>query len=101
MLGITMFISNIPETFGATDDTSGKTNLSGKVTDKETGDPIPGVAVYINDLKTGAVSSNDGTYKIDNLPQTTVFVQVTCIGYNLVAEQINLKTTSTKNLIGY
>ena len=50
--------------------TPGKTSLSGKITDKESGQPIPGVTIYIPDLKTGAVTGMDGTYKIDNLPQT-------------------------------
>ena len=34
----------------------GKVTLSGKITDKATGEAVPGVYVYIPDLKTGAVT---------------------------------------------
>ena len=97
MFGIIVFISNISDTFGATDDTAVKTSLSGRVTDKKTGEPIPGVAIYIPDLQTGASSDDKGNYKIENLPRTKVLVQVTSIGYNLIAQHIDLATTTTKD----
>jgi len=75
----------------------GKTSLSGKVTDKVTGETIPGVTIYIPDLKTGAVTAIDGTYKIDNLPQTKVLVQITYLGYKTIIETIDLKVTTTKD----
>lgn len=78
---------------------SGKTSLSGKVTDKETGTTIPGVTIYIPDLKTGAVTSIDGTYKIDNLPQTKILVQVNFLGYKTIIETIDLSQTTTKNFV--
>lgn len=79
--------------------TPGKTSLSGKITDKETGQPVPGVTIYIPDLKTGAVSGMDGTYKIDNLPQTKLFLQVSFIGYKSITETVDLSTTTTKDFV--
>jgi iron complex outermembrane recepter protein len=73
----------------------GKTSLSGRITDKHTGDPMPGVSVYIPDLKTGTISDVDGYYKIDNLPQSSVLIQVTFIGYKLIAKSLDLTTTTT------
>ena len=75
----------------------GKTSLSGKVTDKLTGEAIPGVTLYFPDLKTGAVSTVDGTYTIDNLPQTKMLIQVSFIGYKTIIETIDLSTVTTRN----
>ena len=55
---------------------SGQATLSGKVTDKQTGESLPGVNIYLPDLKTGAVSGPDGTYTIQFLPLTKVLVQI-------------------------
>lgn len=74
-----------------------KITLSGKVTDKATGEPLPGVTIYITDLKTGATSGPDGRYKIENLPRARVSVQVSFVGYKLIVETVDLNTASTKD----
>lgn len=75
----------------------GKTALSGKITDKATGEVLPGATLYIPDLKTGTISSVDGTYKIENLPQTKILLQVSYTGYKMIIETIDLATISTKD----
>lgn len=72
-------------------------SLSGKITDKATGEALPGVTLYIPDLKTGTVSSADGTYKIDHLPQAKILLQISFIGYKTIVEMIDLATTATKD----
>jgi iron complex outermembrane recepter protein len=72
-------------------------SLTGKISDKNTGEVLAGVTVYIPDLKTGAVSGNDGSYKIEHLPQTKVLVQVNLIGYKTKIETIDLTITSVRN----
>ncbi len=74
-----------------------KTSLSGKITDKQTGEPLPGVTLYIPDLKTGAVTKVDGTYKIENLPQKKVLLQISFVGYKTIIETIDLSVTTTKD----
>jgi iron complex outermembrane receptor protein len=74
-----------------------KTSLTGKVTDKQTGATIPGVGIYLPDLKTGAVTNIDGIYFIDNLPQKKVLVQVSFLGYKSIIETIDLSTVTTKD----
>ena len=76
---------------------NGKTFLSGKVTDKETGLTIPGAAVYIPDLKTGAITNHEGIYMIENLPQKKLLVQVSFTGYKLIIETIDLTNTTIKD----
>ncbi|MCX6257072.1 MAG: TonB-dependent receptor [Bacteroidia bacterium] len=98
MFGIIVFISNESNAYNNfTNYTLGKSTLSGKISDKKTGESLPGVSIYFPDLKTGATSDADGKYKIDNLPQTKVLVQVSYIGYKLIAENIDLSTTKTKD----
>ena len=73
----------------------GKATLSGIITDHITGETLPGVNIYIPDLKTGTISNFDGTYKIENLPSSKVHVQVTFTGYKSISETIDLELTKT------
>ena len=73
----------------------GKVTLSGIITERITGETLPGVNIYIPDLKTGAVSNMDGSYKIENLPSSKVLVQVTYTGYKSISEIIDLSLTTT------
>lgn len=77
----------------------GQTTLSGVVTDKITGDTLTGASIYIPDLKTGAVTDNKGFYKIENLPNIKVLVQVSFIGYKTIIETVTLSTATTKNFV--
>lgn len=79
--------------------TTTKTSLSGKVTDKKTGETLPGVSVYLPDLKTGAVTDQHGFYKIDNLPDKELLVQVSYIGYQTIVEKVDLSQTKQKDFI--
>ena len=76
-----------------------KTSLTGNITDKQTGEALPGVTIYIPDLKTGAVSTIDGTYKIENLPSTKILVQVSFLGYKTIIEMIDLSSTKSKKFL--
>jgi iron complex outermembrane receptor protein len=71
--------------------------ISGRITDKESGESLPGVSVYLPDLKTGAISDAGGNYEIKNLPHTRVMMQVSYIGYKLLAEVVDLSVTSSKD----
>src|ERR1019366_1195432 len=95
LFAITMLITNSvsAKSFNEFQNTS----LSGKVTDKLTGTTLPGVTIYIPDLKTGTVTSIDGTYKINNLPQTKILIQVSFLGYKSIIETVDLSITSIKD----
>ena len=73
----------------------GKVTLTGTITDKKTGESLPGVNIYLPDLKTGAVTDINGHYSISDLPATTVLVEIHFVGYQVVSKQIDLsKVTS-------
>jgi len=74
------------------------TNINGKITDRH-GEPITGVTVYFPELKTGAVTDIVGNYTLDNLPKRTLLVQITAVGYKLIAENLDLKTIDKKDFI--
>ena len=50
--------------------------ITGKISDKASGEAIPGATVYIPELKTGAIADKNGIYRIDNQPRVKVIVQV-------------------------
>jgi len=74
-------------------------HLSGKITDKATGELLPGVSIYFPILKTGAVTKPDGTYFIDKLPATKLLVQVNFIGYKMQSKQLDLATANTQDFV--
>jgi len=77
-----------------TERVSGGVKLTGLTTDKQTGEPLAGVAIYIPEFKTGAVSNHDGVYIINYLPRTKVLYQVSYIGYSTIIGTIDLSRDS-------
>ena len=61
-------------------------HLAGRITDKATGELLPGVSIYFPDLKTGTLTKPDGTYFIGKLPATRLLVQVRFVGYKMITE---------------
>ena len=78
-----------------TDPITNNAHLNGKVTDKVTGEPLPGVSIYFPDMKTGTATKDDGTYFVDKLPSTKLIVQVSYLGYKMQSKQLDLSTIHT------
>jgi iron complex outermembrane receptor protein len=53
----------------------------GKIFDKENNQPLIGAEVFIPDKEVGSVTANDGSYKIDYIPEGEYDVKVKLIGY--------------------
>lgn len=96
MIGLTILLCPI-EILMATNSNYIKTSLSGKITDKQTGEALTGVLIYIPDLKTGTISDSTGNYKIDNLPKTNVLIQLSLTGYKKIIQNIDLSKASSLN----
>jgi iron complex outermembrane receptor protein len=77
-------------TFFLVSNLTAQSSLTGKITDKVTGEAMSGVSVYVTDLKTGAITGADGTYRIDRLPHTKLWVQVSFVGYKSLIRQIDV-----------
>lgn len=91
-----LFISSI---FGAPNAVLSKGHLSGKVTDKVSGESLPGVSIYFPNLKTGTVTQSDGTYMIDQLPSTKLLVQISYVGYKMQLKQIDFSINSKQDFV--
>ena len=70
-----------------------QSTLTGKVFDAE-GNPLVGATVQISSLKKGDVTDADGSYSIENLPQKTLKVQATSVGYKAETKTVKLKRKS-------
>jgi iron complex outermembrane receptor protein len=66
-----------------------KGSLTGFVRDSK-GQPLYGAAVFVHDLRTGAVSDSLGQYRVASLPFGHYLVEVSFIGYGSVTESINI-----------
>jgi len=58
--------------------------ISGKVTDAATGQPLPGVNVYLPQLQIGAITDEEGEFIIDNVPVGLHIIEFRMVGYATV-----------------
>ncbi|MAO63797.1 MAG: SusC/RagA family TonB-linked outer membrane protein [Balneola sp.] len=70
------------------------TTVTGTVTDAETGEPIPQVAIYIADLSTGAATNIDGEYSIDDVDYGTYTFRVSSVGYLTIERDITVNANN-------
>jgi iron complex outermembrane receptor protein len=73
----------------------GKTSLTGTVTDKASGQTVPGAEVYFPDLRTGTVTDMNGKYAIHDLPRTKALISVSMVGYATITRTIDLAVDTT------
>ncbi len=64
-------------------------SISGKVTEKSSGEPLPGVNVYIHELSTGAVTDSLGIFSITGIPSGQFIVHFSYIGYETRHRQVS------------
>ncbi|HTF27376.1 MAG TPA: TonB-dependent receptor plug domain-containing protein, partial [Flavitalea sp.] len=67
-----------------------KGNLTGKITDAKTGEPLVKASIYFHDLRIGSTSDEKGIYKIQNIPRGKYLVEISYLGYSSVVEKIEL-----------
>jgi len=75
---------------GALAGTTGK--IIGRVVDKDTGDPLPGVNIVIEGTTLGAAADEKGNYVILNVPPGTYTLKASMIGYKIVVKR-NVKVS--------
>ncbi len=77
--------------------TTGK--IVGKVTDKTSDIPLPGVNIILKDTYFGASSDQDGNFIILNLPPGTYDVEISMLGYQtLLKKNVQISVDLTTNL---
>src|ERR1700744_3381246 len=72
--------------------------LTGTITDKADGKPIPGATITVPDLRVGTVSDANGKYTINQLPKGIYLVQVSFIGYGTFNQRVDFSKTTQLNI---
>ncbi|VAX25635.1 hypothetical protein MNBD_IGNAVI01-2893 [hydrothermal vent metagenome] len=75
----------------------GTGKISGRVTDAQSGDYLPGANVILEGTTIGAASNREGKYRIVNVPAGTYTLMVKYMGYQDYSEKITV--TAGKNTL--
>lgn len=90
-LGVIVAISLLLSSFAAAQ--NNPSVLSGKVTDKVTGEPLPGVVLVFQGYTYGAMTDEKGNYSIKK-PSSGGVLEVSCLGYEKkvikISQQVSL-----------
>ena len=70
--------------------TQGLRTVTGTVVDSETGDPLGGANVLVEEIKHGAASGPDGTFTIRNVPEGVYVLSASYVGYTVEKEKIEI-----------
>ncbi len=65
-------------------------SLSGIVTDKNTGEKLPGVNIYIPELQKGSITNDKGYYQFKHLPKGNFKIQYSFVGYSKIIKTVNI-----------
>lgn len=68
-------------------------SLSGKITGTDKNN-LKGASVYISDLKTGAITNEEGRYQIKNIPNGIYLVEVSFVGFASQTKEVMVKDKS-------
>ena len=68
--------------------------LSGKVIDKSTGRALPGATVYLQELRTGAITNDSGYFKTPLINAGAYTVEVSYQGYSADVEQVTISASN-------
>ncbi len=78
--------------------------IKGKIVDEDTGSPLVGASISIQNTALGAVSNVEGFFKIQNIPEgmyTIKFSYVGCVSFQLDSVYINSDTTLSDVLLEF
>lgn len=74
-----------------------QTSLSGKITDKETRQPLPYASIAIPDLHAFAISDSLGNFHFEKIPQASYQVQISAVGYQMFSSMISVSNATVIN----
>jgi TonB-dependent receptor len=70
-------------------------SITGRVLDKESGDPLPGANVILQGASIGASTGLDGKYELRNVPTGKRSIRVTYIGYVTATLEVTVGENAT------
>ncbi len=68
-------------------------SINGRVVDKSTNTPLPGVSVFIAELNRGVVTDLDGNFRLTELPDRNITLKFSFVGYSTIIQ--SMKPSST------
>ncbi|HEX2609226.1 MAG TPA: TonB-dependent receptor [Flavisolibacter sp.] len=71
--------------------------LSGKVTDAKTGEPLAGASVSLSDSRAGVTTDSAGNYLIKNIPTGHTVVEVSFTGYKTTITHLDIMGSDTRD----
>ena len=74
---------------------SAQTIISGSIRDAQTGEPVIGATVVINELQKGTVSDASGKFEVE-LPHGKYTLNFSSVGYESLAKKVNCNKESVK-----
>ena len=74
-----------------------RTQLSGKITDAKTGEPLQGASVVIADSRMGTTTNNEGVFTLNNVPSGHTIIDVSYAGYETVVDHIDITRNNQVN----
>lgn len=63
-------------------------SINGRVVDKSTNSPLPGVSVFIAELNRGVVTDLDGNFRLTELPDRNITLKFSFVGYSTIIQSI-------------
>ena len=72
-------------------------SLSGKITDAQTGETLPGASIRIEKTSVKTVSDADGSYLIQNLKAGSYSVMISYIGYQQMQQMVVINANQFQN----
>lgn len=76
---------------------SAQLSISGKITDQQTGLPLPGATVTIVNLHNSTVADTAAKYRIDNLKSGRYTLKISYIGYQTITKNLVLNADTISN----
>lgn len=67
-----------------------RTQLSGKITDVKTGEPLAGASILLSDSRTGTTTDSTGYYILKNIPLGHTVLEISFSGYKTLVEHLDL-----------
>ena len=69
--------------------------ITGRVTDRATGQPLSGVQVFVTGTQRGALSGQNGQYRVTGVPTGAHTVRASIVGYGQSAQQVSIAAGQT------
>ena len=68
----------------------GVSTITGKVTDSETNEPLPGANIMVTGTSMGTATNIEGNYLLTNIPPGNMELKVSFIGYNSTSATVHI-----------